>query len=524
MTGATPSTATTLRTEVLGDGNANCLERALSLTQPGDSVMLLRDKRDGVGHALVLHPDGSVVDPNLSWKRYGSLEEYLSLNPRYTQGPALDAGVLRQVLSQPPGPRRDAILSALGLGNVANQRVADPPPQRWVSINSGVNVRDIQGNVLTKASGVNEVQVLDTLSAEQDDALNKKTQGNYTWIQVRMPDGTTGYVAESLTHDVPTPPPPRFPEWVNNPSMRPDSVPQELWNHLPPEDRAAVNASARRAVLEQAVLETHPELATPGTQRPSDIPESAWLHIPPEAQHNILAQRQRAAIDEQVALLSGPIPAGGQPVQNPLLGVDSSFGLGTVGDWSTYSAHGNAVQYLNLREMLGKDKGYVSVHNNLCGPLSVAAALGKEPAEALRLLADKTNYAGVLKVNEPMNSAPLAAMFKAAGWDSSWDTSPDAPRPQEIAQLLAEGKELIALVGISSKADGMLREDGLIAHFINVRAVEQQANGQWMVRVYNPFQNREEVYSWADFTAAWHNTNGNESTYAMLVATPPAQQ
>ncbi|NNB87327.1 hypothetical protein HI113_38430 [Corallococcus exiguus] len=58
---STPAPASNLHTERLGDGSANCLEKAVGLARPGDSIVLMRDASDGVGHALVRRPDGSVA-------------------------------------------------------------------------------------------------------------------------------------------------------------------------------------------------------------------------------------------------------------------------------------------------------------------------------------------------------------------------------------------------------------------------------------------------------------------------------
>src|SRR5262245_1274002 len=49
--------ASSLRTEQLGDGSANCLERAMALARPGDQIALFNDSTDGVGHAVVVHED-----------------------------------------------------------------------------------------------------------------------------------------------------------------------------------------------------------------------------------------------------------------------------------------------------------------------------------------------------------------------------------------------------------------------------------------------------------------------------------
>lgn len=125
--GPLPTAASNLRTEVRGDGVANCLERAAALAKPGDQVVLLRDTRDQVGHAVVQRRDGSVQDPNDTSKRYASLADYQRQNPRYTDPVAVKDSHVEAVLTAPPGAKRDALISRLGLDGVAGRRVADGP-------------------------------------------------------------------------------------------------------------------------------------------------------------------------------------------------------------------------------------------------------------------------------------------------------------------------------------------------------------------------------------------------------------
>ena len=40
-------------------------------------------------------------------------------------------------------------------------------------------------------------------------------------------------------------------------------------------------------------------------------------------------------------------------------------------------------------------------------------------------------------------------------------------------------------------------------------------SGETLVRIYNPFMNREEVYTWDEFAAAWEDT-GQNSTYQVV--------
>lgn len=124
---AAEADASSLRTEVLGDGKENCLERAVTTAKPGDSVVLLADREDDVGHAVVQRRDGTVVDPNRPDEPYASLREYQRENPRYHSPATVSDTQAERLLRTPPGPERDALIRDAGLEGVASRRVADPP-------------------------------------------------------------------------------------------------------------------------------------------------------------------------------------------------------------------------------------------------------------------------------------------------------------------------------------------------------------------------------------------------------------
>ncbi|MDP3231242.1 MAG: hypothetical protein Q8N26_00600 [Myxococcales bacterium] len=119
--------ATSLRTEVLGDGQANCLEHAVKAAKPGDSVVLLTDTQDAVGHAVVQRRDGTVVDPNRPNEPYTSLRAFQQENPRYGNPASITDVQAEKLLRTPPGPARDALITEAGLDRLAARRVADPP-------------------------------------------------------------------------------------------------------------------------------------------------------------------------------------------------------------------------------------------------------------------------------------------------------------------------------------------------------------------------------------------------------------
>lgn len=216
--------ATTLRTEVVGDGRANCLERAVKLAQPGDRVMLLHDG-DGVGHAVVLKPNGQVVDPNHPDTPAKSIDAYLAANPRYTRGPAVPDQLLERALSIPPGPQRDLFLRASGLSAIANERVADgggtviagtigtagqgdvPDPSTWPTTTSiflapGYETARVRGEPATNGAV--------TGSFKRDEPLTVLNQSPPApaaaqWYQVSGTgaDGKplTGWVGPSVVHE-----------------------------------------------------------------------------------------------------------------------------------------------------------------------------------------------------------------------------------------------------------------------------------------------------------------------------------
>ncbi|MFE8602534.1 hypothetical protein [Archangium violaceum] len=122
---STSSSASTLRDEVLDDGRSNCLEEAYELARPGDQVVLLADSTDPVGHAVVQHPNGSVVDPNEPTRTYPSLKAWNAAHPEYTNPQAVSQQNLQRLFSVPPGAQRDALIQDMGLQRLASRQVAD---------------------------------------------------------------------------------------------------------------------------------------------------------------------------------------------------------------------------------------------------------------------------------------------------------------------------------------------------------------------------------------------------------------
>jgi hypothetical protein len=511
--------ASTLRTEQLGDGRSNCLEKAVGLARPGDSIILMSDSKDGVGHALVRRPDGSVVDPNHPTVRYETLGQWQAMNPRYTQPVAVPASQVKQVLSTPPGEQRDALLGRLGLSGVANRQVADSEPQWKTPKKEVLNIR------VAPSDGTTQIRTQKT-AGDKLKVVGQNEDG--TWLKVELPHGATGWVLASLVVDTEAPPPQRFADWLMKGTQPPFMDPAE-WDALGTQGQAQFIQGAR----EHAMGKGWPQ---PDFTRPPSIDAMTWSHLPADVQQTLFQQQWQAAVEERTKLFFEGPPPGGKALETPYSGMDSELGWGQVGQWLLYGAKpGAPAQYLKLSKVFGEGEWHTK-NNNLCGPLAVAPSLDMTPLEALTAFRNSNDPVSeeILADDLTTMGGQLGRVFEARGWTQGYQYGQQTP-PEDMARLLSEGKQLLTLVNIDTlHADGMLRsytdgepDETNVAHWVNVRAVEQAADGSWMVRVYNPFENREEVYSWNEFKDSWSETwgkgKGFNNPYGMLIATPPPE-
>ncbi|MBK6687113.1 MAG: hypothetical protein IPG45_21775 [Deltaproteobacteria bacterium] len=139
--------ASSLRTEVLGDGHANCLELAANGARGHQELVFMDDRRaagagnaDGAGHVLVRDPaSGRVWDPNdgppptntSAWK-YRSADAWAAAQgfgaeggPAYKESGAVRASEVQDVLRLPPEQRAAHIAGNPALGRVEHMLVAD---------------------------------------------------------------------------------------------------------------------------------------------------------------------------------------------------------------------------------------------------------------------------------------------------------------------------------------------------------------------------------------------------------------
>lgn len=131
-----PAPATTLRTEDIRDGSANCLDRVgdwLSLASPQirarSEVLMLRDTRPGAegetGHAVIRQGE-TVFDPSTG-QTYPSFSAFNAAG-NYQIAGVVSGSAMHQILSTPPGSEaRDAAIERARIPpSVAAMLVADP--------------------------------------------------------------------------------------------------------------------------------------------------------------------------------------------------------------------------------------------------------------------------------------------------------------------------------------------------------------------------------------------------------------
>jgi hypothetical protein len=138
------------------------------------------------------------------------------------------------------------------------------------------------------------------------------------------------------------------------------------------------------------------------------------------------------------------------------------------------------------------------VHFSLCGEFCAAALAGTDVIPLLkRWLEAKYPRAGAILDNphEGTSLTDLLSLLKLIGLKG--DVYPSTPTsPQIIKERLSAGQFAISGCGINSA--GKIRANGKIRHWVVIEDVQPAGNDGW-VRVYNPFNNQDEVYNYNMF-------------------------
>ena len=148
-------------------------------------------------------------------------------------------------------------------------------------------------------------------------------------------------------------------------------------------------------------------------------------------------------------------------------------------------------QYIDVFEATGKHLR----HFCLCGEFCVATLANQDIIPALSAWI-KSNYWRVFAIlnnaHEGTSIGDLQSLLRVVGLQGELYSSMPTT-PQKIKERLAQGQFAISGCGINSA--GKVKADGKIRHWVIVEDIIPVGNSGW-VRIYNPFNNQEEIYTY----------------------------
>ncbi len=160
-------------------------------------------------------------------------------------------------------------------------------------------------------------------------------------------------------------------------------------------------------------------------------------------------------------------------------------------------------QYINIVDVLKKSLR----HYCLCGEFCVSTLAGQDIIPALQ----QWKASGYWRVNEILNNCKegtgigdLQSMLKLFALQGE----PYSSMPTTIQQIkdrLASGQ--FTITGCRINSGGKVKANGTILHWVVLEDVLPVGNGGW-VRIYNPFNNCEEVYPYDLFLSAGGGGSG----------------
>jgi hypothetical protein len=148
-------------------------------------------------------------------------------------------------------------------------------------------------------------------------------------------------------------------------------------------------------------------------------------------------------------------------------------------------------QYIDI----GAALGYALIQHNLCGQLCVAALIGSDVIPVLkRSLEAFPSARELLAQDRGTTTLDVEALLTLVGKKYEFfraEPSIAPLTPEYLRRSLDGGRMAIVLTGVTGL--GVIRASSKILHWVVLEDVFPVANSAW-VRIYNPFQNREEVY------------------------------
>lgn len=161
------------------------------------------------------------------------------------------------------------------------------------------------------------------------------------------------------------------------------------------------------------------------------------------------------------------------------------------------AVHLTGAQYIDIRNAIGK----ALRHFCLCGEFCVATLGGVDVVPLLHnwfTAVPKYSRVGAILTNphEGTNVIDLQSLMALANLPKGQTYSSNPGTPWQIKERL--NKNQLAIAGCGINSTGKIKADGKIRHWVVFEDVLPVGNNGW-VRIYNPFQNREEVYDYNTF-------------------------
>lgn len=158
-------------------------------------------------------------------------------------------------------------------------------------------------------------------------------------------------------------------------------------------------------------------------------------------------------------------------------------------------------QYLDIAKVIGVTK----IHYNLCGMFCAAALAGVDVIPLLQQWkAAYPNADKILRNNSGTGLTDVESMLKIYGLEYetlTYDSSISSITPARLLERVEKGNMVfwgVAIFKSNGKLSGKVAGDKTTRHWIVLEDVHPVGNSGW-VRIYNPFRNREEIYTYDYF-------------------------
>lgn len=168
---------------------------------------------------------------------------------------------------------------------------------------------------------------------------------------------------------------------------------------------------------------------------------------------------------------------------------------------------------LEVRDKTGKLVHFLkSPHSNLCGELSVLASIGMTDVRGgLSIFGNIKTYStnGIFILQHPNQGTTkenLVDFYHALGWEATGKPEKGQPSvmpsPDDLAAGLAAGHKYVFGVQLDLQTHKLTNSGDNVGHWVALTDVFQDDDGQVWVKAYDPYENREEIYSWEYFEQA----------------------